>query len=47
MVDTDQGTGTVTLAGHVSTWAERDAAVNAAWMATGVMNVRDDLYITG
>ncbi len=46
-VDTDQGTGTVALAGHVRTWAERDAAVNAAWMATGVMNVRDDLYITG
>ena len=46
-VDTDPGTGTVTLAGHVRTWAEHDAAVNATWMATGVMDVRDDLYITG
>ncbi len=46
-VDTDPGTGTVTLAGHVRTWAEHDTAVNATWMATGVMDVRDDLYITG
>lgn len=38
--------GTVTLAGHVRTWAEHDAAINAAWMGTGVSNVRDDLAIT-
>jgi osmotically-inducible protein OsmY len=44
-VDTDGNT--VTLHGHVRTWAERDAVVSAAWMAGGVMQVRDDLDITG
>jgi osmotically-inducible protein OsmY len=38
---------TVTLNGHVRTWAEHDAVVDAVWMATGVYDVRDDLYITG
>ena len=38
---------TVTLTGHVRTWAEHDAMVHAAWMATGVYDVRDDLYVTG
>ena len=38
---------TVTLSGHVRTWAEHDAAVGAAWMAGGVFEVRDDLAITG
>ena len=38
---------TVTLTGHVRTWAEHDAAVSAAWMAGGVFEVRDDLAITG
>jgi osmotically-inducible protein OsmY len=38
---------TVTLSGNVATWAEHDAVVDAAWMATGVYDVRDDLYITG
>jgi len=37
----------VTLTGHVRTWAEHDAAVNAAWMGSGVFDVRDELYITG
>jgi osmotically-inducible protein OsmY len=37
----------VTLTGHVRTWAEHDAAVGAAWMADGVFEVRDDLAITG
>jgi osmotically-inducible protein OsmY len=40
------GTG-VTLSGHVRTWAEHDAAVGAAWMATGVFDVRDEIYLTG
>ena len=35
------------LRGRVSTWAEHDAVVSAAWMAGGVMQVRDDLDITG
>ena len=38
---------TVTLTGHVRSWAEHDAVVGAAWMASGVSDVRDDLDITG
>jgi osmotically-inducible protein OsmY len=38
---------TVTLSGHVRTWAEHDAAVGAAWMASGVVDVTDDIDITG
>jgi osmotically-inducible protein OsmY len=37
----------VTLTGHVRTWAEHDAAIDAAWMASGVYDVIDDLAITG
>jgi osmotically-inducible protein OsmY len=36
-----------TLSGHVRTWAEHDAAVGAAWMASGVYAVIDDIAITG
>jgi osmotically-inducible protein OsmY len=45
MVDTDGNT--VTLTGHVRTWAEHDAAMDAAWMASSVYDVRDDLLVTG
>ncbi|MCW2910090.1 MAG: hypothetical protein JWL68_4879 [Actinomycetia bacterium] len=45
MVDTRGNT--VTLTGHVRTWAEHDAVSAAAWMASGVMDVVDELYITG
>ena len=38
---------TVTLGGHVRTWAEHDAVVGAAWMAGGVIQVRDYLDVTG
>ena len=38
---------TVTLSGHVRTWAEQDAVIDAAWMAIGVYDVRDNLYLTG
>jgi osmotically-inducible protein OsmY len=38
---------TVALDGHVRTWAEHDAAVGAAWMASGVYAVIDDITITG
>src|SRR5262245_61417434 len=38
---------TVTLTGHVRTWAEHDAVLDAAWMASGVYDVIDDLAITG
>jgi osmotically-inducible protein OsmY len=37
----------ITLTGHVRTWAERDAVVGAAWMARGVIDVRDNLQVTG
>jgi len=46
-VTVDTGGNTVTLTGHVRTWAEHDAVVYAAWMATGVYDVIDDLYVTG
>src|SRR6266704_2421135 len=46
-VSVDTSGNTVTLRGHVRTWAERDAVLSAAWMAGGVMQVRDDLDITG
>jgi osmotically-inducible protein OsmY len=38
---------TVTLSGNVRTWAEHDAVVDAAWMASGVYDVRDLLAVTG
>lgn len=38
---------TVTLLGSVTTWAEHDAVVGAAWMASGVKDVRDQLTVTG
>ena len=44
-VDTDGNT--VTLSGHVRTWAEHDAVVESAWMPVGVYDVSDDLYVTG
>jgi osmotically-inducible protein OsmY len=46
-VRVDGSGNTVTLGGHVRTWAEHDAVVGATWMARGVMEVRDHLDITG
>lgn len=43
-VDTDGHT--VTLSGHVPTLAEHDAVMNAAWTASGVYDVHDELHIT-
>ena len=37
----------ITLTGHVHTWAEHDAVLGAAWMAYGVVEVRDELQVTG
>src|SRR6202012_5562566 len=34
-VAVDTSGNTVTLTGHVRTWAEHDAVINAAWMANG------------
>jgi osmotically-inducible protein OsmY len=46
-VKVDTSGNVVTLTGHVSTWAEHAAVVGAAWMADGVLEVRDELAITG
>ena len=46
-VAVDTSGNTVTLSGHVDTWAEHDAVVGAAWMANGVFEVDDELFITG
>ena len=43
----DAAGNTVTLTGHVRTWAEHDAVIDAAWMASGVYDIIDDLVITG
>ncbi len=37
----------ITLTGHVRTWAEHDAVLSAAWMANGVIDVGDELQVTG
>jgi osmotically-inducible protein OsmY len=37
----------VTLTGHVRAFAGHDAVVSAAWMANGVIDVRDELHVTG
>ncbi len=36
---------TVTLTGTVSSWAEHDEAVEAAWAAAGVKSVRDHIRV--
>ena len=46
-VTVDTSGNTATLTGHVATWAERDAVVGAAWMARGVLEVDDEIYVTG
>jgi osmotically-inducible protein OsmY len=46
-VAVDTGGNAVTLTGHVRTWAEHDAVVDAAWMAPAVYAVYDKLVITG
>jgi osmotically-inducible protein OsmY len=45
MVDTSGNS--VTLTGHVRTWAEHDAVLDAACMTPGVYYVDDRLYISG
>jgi len=39
--------GIITLTGHVRTWAEHDAVLGTALMARGVIDVNDNLQITG
>ena len=46
-VAVDADGNTVNLSGHVRTWAEHDAAIDAAWMASGVYFVQDHVLVTG
>ena len=46
-VAVDTAGNTVTLTGHVRTWAEHDAVIDAALMASGVNDVNDVLTVTG
>jgi osmotically-inducible protein OsmY len=46
-VKSDTKDDVITLTGHVRTWAEHDAVVSAAWMALGVIDVRDELQVAG
>jgi osmotically-inducible protein OsmY len=46
-VTADTTDGVITLTGHVRTWAEHDAVLVSALMARGVIDVRDNLQITG
>ena len=46
-VTADTKDGIITLTGHVRTWAEHDAVAGAALMARGVIDIRDELQVTG
>jgi len=46
-VTTETKEGIITLTGHVRSWAEHDAVVVAAQMARWVIDVRDDMQVTG
>ena len=46
-VTADTEDGIITLTGHVRNWAEHDAVLVAAAMARGVIDVRDNLQVTG
>jgi osmotically-inducible protein OsmY len=45
-VSADTKDGVMTLNGHVRTWAEHDAVVDAAQMAIGAVGIRDNLQVT-
>ena len=44
-VDVESSNGTITLRGTVSSWADHDEAVAAAWAAPGVTNVKDHVLV--
>ncbi|HSP16550.1 MAG TPA: BON domain-containing protein [Thermoanaerobaculia bacterium] len=44
-IDVEASDGTVTLSGTVSSWGEREDAVNAAWSAPGVNSVVDHIRV--
>jgi osmotically-inducible protein OsmY len=44
-VTVESENGTVTLRGTVNSWADHDAALDAAWAALGVTRVKDDIAV--
>jgi len=46
-VKADTKDNIITLTGHVRTWAEHDAVLGTALMARRVIDVRDNLQVTG
>ena len=44
-VSVESSNGTITLRGTVSSWADHDEAVEAAWAAPGVTNVKDHILV--
>jgi osmotically-inducible protein OsmY len=44
-VAVESSNGTITLRGTVSSWADHDEAVAAAWAAPGVTDVKDDILV--
>jgi len=44
-VTVESDNGTVTLHGTVNSWADHDAAIDAAWAALGVTRVKDDIAV--
>lgn len=45
-IEVDAVDSTVTLKGSVRSWAERKEAENAAWMAPGVTQVKNEIVVT-
>jgi len=44
-VSVESENATVTLRGTVSSWADHDEAVDAAWAAPGVTRVKDHILV--
>jgi osmotically-inducible protein OsmY len=45
-IDVEASDSTVTLRGQVRSWAERKEAENAAWMAPGVTQVKNEIIVS-
>ena len=45
ILDVSTSNGSVTLKGTVSSWAEHDEALDAAWAAPGVISVHDQMLV--